>query len=727
MSVAVDRVVNRVEGTKPTAIGWTARCPAHEDTINSLSISEGSDGRCLINCHAGCSTSSILEAIGLKVVDLFDDGGSNKFKGQFPTAVYTYTDVSGVVLYEVLRYPPKDFRQRRPDPAVQGGWLPNLIGVSPVPYRLPDLQNQKTVVIVEGEKDVDRLWSLGIPATCNNGGALKWKQPQTAALRSAGCQRVIILPDNDDPGREHAERVAVLCKKAGMSVSVCELPGLGPHGDVSDWLDAGHSVDDLKAVIDKPYVIGAAAQPTIIEEVADSDAFNPLAFKKTDLGNAEAFLAQFGDVVRYDRASEDWLIWSGHTWQRRAQAQVRCLAHEHVRKWQQAAVEWRGYTDYAQKKELMDYTLKLERSAAFDSLLKEARVKPTVSIAGGWDENPWLLGTQTGIVDLQTGEHREGQPADMVTHVVGVAYEPTATAPRWVEFLHQVFGGDEDVVAYVQRAVGYCLTGITSEQCFFMAFGTGANGKSTFLTTLDAVLGAYAHTTDIRTFTHSGDGVSYEMAMLAGKRMIATSEAKTRSQLNEQALKNFTGGERIEAQHKYGHPFTFKPTGKIWFAVNHQPRVNDESHGFWRRVRLVPFTQTFTGREEDRTLGDKLKAEGPGILQWAIEGTRLWREHGLQPPAAVVAATEAYKEAEDPILEFLHEKCNVGSADIHKARAGDLYQAYVKWAKGNGIDKEMLNHKEFGLYIKRSFSWDRGATGVVYLGVSIREDRFPDL
>jgi hypothetical protein len=367
MSAAVDRVAVRLQGLKENGTGWTARCPAHEDKVNSLSVTEGTDGRCLIYCHAGCSTSTILAAMNLKLVDLFGDAGKAKFKGQLPVATYDYTDMQGHVLYQAVRYPPKDFKFRRPDPGQPDNWLWNLTGAPRVPYRLPELAGKATVVIVEGEKDADRLWSLGIPATCNCGGALKWKQPETSALRAAGCQRVIIVPDNDDAGREHAERVYVSCKKAGMSVSTVELPGLGPGGDVSDWLDAGHTVDDLRAALERMYVVGASLATPVLEDVP-VDAFNPLAYKKTDLGNAEAFLAHFGDVVRYDRTSEDWLVWSGHTWERRAQAKVRCLAHEHVRRWQAAAAT---VHDYAKKKELIDYTLRLERSAAFDSLLKE--------------------------------------------------------------------------------------------------------------------------------------------------------------------------------------------------------------------------------------------------------------------------------------------------------------------------------------------------------------------
>lgn len=717
-SAAVARVCDKLEGLKETGTGWVARCPAHDDRHASLSIGVGTDGRVLVHCHAGCTPGAILDALGMRLVDLFPSSTEAK-EGHPPLRVYSYYDAAGTLLYEVCRYPNKGFKQRRPDG--QGGWLWSLTGVTRVPYRLPELQGQTRVAIVEGEKDADRLWSLGIPATTNAGGAGKWKRGETELLRHAGCQHVIILPDNDAPGRKHGETVAQLCHAAGMAVTLVTLPGLGPGGDVSDWLDAGHTEAELRALMAKPYVVPETFVPPAGQVPSPSAAppEEPLAarWKQTDLGNAEAFLAHFGDVVRYDRASREWLVWGGHTWLRGADAEVRCLAHEHVRRWQGEA---HAITDYIKRKSLLDYLHRLEGSGKFDAMLKEAAVKPSVAIRGGWDESPLLLGTPTGVIDLGTGLFRDGTPGDMITKRTGVGYDPEAICPRWEQFVREVFQDDEALVAYVQRVVGYCLTGVTSEQCFFMAYGTGANGKSTFLVTLDHVFGDYAHTTDIRTFTVGSDNVPYEVAMLAGRRLIATSEARTRSHLNEQILKNFTGGEKVEAQHKYGHPFTFKPMGKIWFAVNHAPKVSDESHGFWRRVRLVPFTRTFSGVAEDRTLGDKLRAEAAGILRWAVEGCRRWLSEGLNPPASVVTATEAYQQAENPVADFLQEECLVSSG--LSVRAGVLYQRYAAWAKRNGLEREALTGTAFGRHMSRNFSFEERARGKYYIGVGVRAE-----
>ncbi len=714
-SAAVDRVCSKVSSSLRSAgDGWVGRCPAHDDQHQSLSINEGTDGRALVKCHAGCAVTDVLRAMGLTFPDLFVSAQP----AREPSRVFVYKDAIGQTLYEVCRFTGKDFRQRRPDG--HGGWLWNLTGVTKVPYRLPDLQNIPAVVVVEGEKDVETLWSHGIPATCNSGGAGKWKSAETLALKRAGCMRVIIIPDNDDPGRSHAEAVAVQCRRAGMGVSVVELPGLGPHGDISDWLAAGHTRDELEALFNRPHVVPASgvvppAGPPAVGTDATLPMADPSRFHLTDLGNAEAFIAHFGNRVRYDHDSEKWCIWRDHAWVHGAKAEVRELAHQHVLLWQIEAAATGWTTDWVKRQKLIDFTSKLEKSGSFSSMLTEVQVKPSIRVHGGWDADPWLLGCPNGVYNLRTNEFRAGLPEDRISKQLGVPYDAAAECPRWLHFLYSVFDGDSDLVKYIQRTMGYCLTGITTEQCFFMAYGRGSNGKSTFLVTLDRVFGDYAHTTDVRTFTLGNDGVVYELAQLNGRRLILTSEAKTRTALNEQVLKNFTGGEKIEAQHKYGHPFSYRPVGKIWFAVNHMPKVEDESVGFWRRVRMIPFTRTFP---QDRTFGERLLEEVPGILNWAIEGCRIWQADGLNAPASVVSATEAYQQAEDPVQGFIDEKCIVGPE--FRCSASGLYQSYASWARANGVDKPLTGN-DFGRHVAGKYEKRRETRGNFYIGIAPRQ------
>lgn len=240
-----------IEAVRHDGRSRQARCPAHDDRRSSLSVGHGDDGRVLLHCHAGCAVENVLTAVGLTMADLHGRcGHADKPK---IIATYDYHDENGSLVFQVCRFAPKDFRQRRPDGA--GGWTWRLGNVRRVLYRLPQLGQERVVYVVEGEKDADRLWSLSLPATTNAGGAGKWRDDYTRQLVASGVGCVAILPDNDEPGSQHAETIARSCQAAGIRVKVVDLPDLPPKGDVSDWLTAGHIGDELISIVKstRPY------------------------------------------------------------------------------------------------------------------------------------------------------------------------------------------------------------------------------------------------------------------------------------------------------------------------------------------------------------------------------------------------------------------------------------------------------------------------------------------
>ncbi|HEY5434521.1 MAG TPA: hypothetical protein VIK13_04760, partial [Candidatus Limnocylindrales bacterium] len=249
MSVAspIDAVLERLpDARKVGADGWIARCPSHHDEHPSLSVSTGEGGKVLLICRAGCKTQAVVDALGLAMTSLFPKAERLAPDRRTMTAAYDYRDEQGELLYQVCRFEPKDFRPRRP---VSDGWVWNLTGVRRVLYRLPDLpasDPREPVLVPEGEKDVDRLRGLGFVATTNPGGAGKWRPEYGSRL--AG-RHVVILPDNDDPGRNHAKAVMGALRSVATAVLIIELPGLPPKGDVSDWLDAGGTADELRSLI----------------------------------------------------------------------------------------------------------------------------------------------------------------------------------------------------------------------------------------------------------------------------------------------------------------------------------------------------------------------------------------------------------------------------------------------------------------------------------------------
>ena len=244
-----DDLLARFDSVKPAGDGWIARCPAHEDRRASLSIGRGDDGRWLLKCHAGCAVDAILPALNLEPRDLFPDTGTPS--GRREVAVYDYGT------FEVVRYDPKDFRQRRPDG--HGGHIWNIKGIAPRLYHHDDLTGHEAVIVAEGEKDVDRLWALGLSATCNAGGAGKWKATHTEQLVAAGVQRVVVLPDADEAGRAHGQAVARACHAAGLTVQIAALPD--GTKDVSAYLDTGHDTDALIELVRAATAYTPSAEP----------------------------------------------------------------------------------------------------------------------------------------------------------------------------------------------------------------------------------------------------------------------------------------------------------------------------------------------------------------------------------------------------------------------------------------------------------------------------------
>ena len=259
-----------------------------------------------------------------------------------------------------------------------------------------------------------------------------------------------------------------------------------------------------------------------------------------------------------------------------------------------------------------------------------------------WDPDPWGLGVKNGVVTLDTGTLRDGRAEDFITKVALITFDVGADCPRWLQILDEIFADNPELVAYMKRVAGYILTGITTEQCFFVLHGVGANGKTTFIETLRHVLGHdFCWSMPFPSASWSDSISEYQRAELVGRRLVVTSELSRQKELNAELVKSLTGSDRINARRVRERPFTFTPTAKFVLAVNDPPVIEDTSVGMWRRVKLIPFLQSFD--TPDMTLGDALRAEAPGILTWAVEGCLEWQKGGLQPPECVEIATAEYR------------------------------------------------------------------------------------
>lgn len=428
---------------------------------------------------------------------------------------------------------------------------------------------------------------------------------------------------------------------------------------------------------------------------------HPGRYMNTDMGNADRFADRFGDVVRYCPPWSKWLVWDGRRW----------AVDELVRVEQYADATVRGIIDSARRLpegtdgrvDLLKHGVASQKASRIRAVLELGRARDGIPVKPDQlDVAHRRLNVLNGTLDLNTFagsgfELLAHNKADLCTKLAPVEYDPDARCERWRKFLVEVFDGDGDLIEYVQRAVGYSLTGDTSAQVFFLLWGSGENGKTKFLETLRALLGdhnigGYAQQAPPETFIErrGQQGIPNDVARLKGARFVTAVETAENRRLDEALVKRITGGDHITARFLRAEFFEFEPHFKVWLATNHRPTIKGTDHAIWRRIRLLPFNVSFA-ETKDPDLGDKLKAELPGILNWALSG---WREFLLgsqleDPPAAVVAATAEYRQEEDVFGRFLDEKCTLDQTQ--RVKSSDLYDAYVAWCHGSGERAETKN------------------------------------
>lgn len=437
----------------------------------------------------------------------------------------------------------------------------------------------------------------------------------------------------------------------------------------------------------------------------------------TEAGAAERFARVYGDDLRYDHQRSHWLLWDQHRWKRDADAAVTRIAIDFARDWQREAVE---IPDRDRRESVFRAALKLERRDALFSMLALARdLRPIADAGGNWDRAPRLLGCSNGVVDLTTGRLRSGRRDDRMTMSTAVPYDESAACERFERFVMEICGGERIIADYLRCVAGYCLTSDITEQVLWMLHGHGANGKSTLVRTLLSVWGDYGDVAAFSTFerTSARSTIPNDLAALDRKRLVVASETREGAHLDEGRLKSLTGGDPVRARFLNQEWFTFEPALKLVLCVNHRPVSTDDSYGFWRRVKLIPFEQTFN---PDATLADELHQERCGILAWAVRGCLEWQACGLRHPNQVESATGEYAKDSDPLAVFLTEACELEpSAEIG---AAEFFTHYNMWADKQGLtQRERLNSTVFGRRMRDRFKRQDGARRV-YLGVCRRDE-----
>lgn len=326
----------------------------------------------------------------------------------------------------------------------------------------------------------------------------------------------------------------------------------------------------------------------------------------------------------------------------------------------------------------------LRASATVAAVLRLAQSDPRLAATPDqFDANRWLLNVREGTVELWEGVLREHRAEDYMTKITHVTPK-IADCPLWSAFLDRITGGDVELQRYLQRVAGYCLTGDTAEHVLFFLYGTGANGKTTFTNTLLGIWGDYGQTAAMEVFTENkNDRHPTELAALRGARLVVASETEVGKRWAESRIKALTGGDPLRARFMHCDEFEFTPAFKLMIQGNHKPELRSVDEAIRRRLHLVPFTVTIPPAERDLNLGEKLRAEWPAILQWAVNGCVAWRREGLNPPAAVRDATNEYFATEDAILNWMDDRCIV-SPQAGTTRTSVLYTDFKCWAERTG-------------------------------------------
>ena len=439
-------------------------------------------------------------------------------------------------------------------------------------------------------------------------------------------------------------------------------------------------------------------------------------YDMTDSGNAQRLRDKFRGNVRYSYTRKKWMYWTGKVWHYDDTGEIKKIADVIIEDLKKDAL-------LEEDDELREKKLKFAYKTA-NSTSKINMIKETEHLEGipllidELDCYIDYLNTQNGIVNMRNGELIPHDPNFMMSKICNCEYDSTGRKKplRWLKFLDEVCNGDKDLVHYLQKCIGYSLTGSVREQCAFFLYGIGNNGKSTFLETIADMLGDYAANAQPDTIMMKkfGDnGAGSDIARLRSSRMVTTEEPTEGVRLNEGLIKQLTGGGKVTCRFLYGDEFEYSPEFKIWIATNHKPIIQGTDVGIWRRIRLIPFEVNIPAEKVDKQLKYKFREEMPQILRWAVEGCMMYHREGLEPPKCVQDSTAEYKAEMDLIATFMEACVVIDYTAQEVIPANELYSIYTEWAKANN-EYVMTSRKFFGEFGKRTPEKRRISSGIVY-------------
>lgn len=448
-------------------------------------------------------------------------------------------------------------------------------------------------------------------------------------------------------------------------------------------------------------------------------------YDMTDTGNAHRLYDRFGKVIRYSYNRRKWYYWTGKQWILDESGEIKKLADDVCEDLKKEA--WSIQDEDLQEKALK-FAHRTSQSTPKEAMIKECQHLGEIPASpDDFDAYQDFLNCQNGIVNLRNGELLPHDSNLMMSKICNAEYDVEHKPPkRWLQFLDEITNGDKALQAYVQKCVGYSISGSNREQCTYFLYGMGNNGKSTFLDTISDLLGGYASNAQPDTIMlqsrlgSSGGGANSDIARLKSARFVTCEEPTEGVRLNEGLLKQLTGGSKITCRFLYGDEFEYTPEFKIWVATNHKPIVRGTDFGIWRRIKLIPFEVNIPADKVDKNLKYKLRQEFPQILAWAVEGCIKWQNEGLDEPKCVLDATKDYKQEMDLIAGFVEQCIMIDYTTTNRIMASDLFAVYSKWAKMNN-EYEMSSKKFFTEVQKKLPERGRCGKGIFYPKIKLTD------
>ena len=686
-------------------------CPCHDDNKPSLDIALGNI-KVVGDCKAGCKYSDIANKIGVPqeqwYYDYYDkkQDGFNSFQYKekrkmyiesrekrkieaiynyfFRNGQYAFTKVRlqgkriiyGRVENERFIYGLSRNKPRKSYRAVYG----NLRDIKKA------IDDNKPIFIVEGEKDVDTLTKHGY-TSFTYGGVNDWQSDFAELVNGA---MVIILADNDKPGIDVANRIYEDVVSVAKSVKIMvPMPDI-PKADITDYFESGKTNADFEKLINNAVTSNRiegkkAPKKTLESTLKEIHAEN---YETSDKGNARLFADIFKDKHRYCSTRKDFMLFDGKRWIDDLEG---LSARKSAKELSDALIRYAVTVDTDGK--YLKAVTPLCNLRNRNNMLQDSR-DLSYFTNEQLDVNDYILNVQNGTLDLSGDKpiFMEHNPDMLLSKICNVNYEPSAKCEVWEKFINEIMQNDKSKIEYLQKIAGLSLTGNTSEETAFILYGsTTRNGKSTFCETLIYLLGDYALTmrpetlaTKQNTDSRQANG---DVARLCGCRFVNASEPPKRMLFDTALLKSLLGRDSITARFLHQREFEFIPKFKLVINTNYLPVITDDTIFSSGRLNVVSFDRHFEPHEQDKHLKDKLrrKEELSGILNWCLEGLRLYRKDGLKAPAAVQKATNAYRADSDKIGNFINE-C-LKKTDTN-SKAKEIYDCYVKWCSDNGYGIE---------------------------------------